>query len=152
MPASRRFPGARDDRGERATGRYAPDDSYEYDDSVDEEILAGDDAEDDEVEPPHGRRAARVRPSRRLTAVTAGRAGLRHIGELTGKDVEGVTLVQPSGDGWTVEVEVVEDHRVPSSGDTLGIYAADLDSEGDLVSYRRVRSFKRAKGDTGGVY
>ncbi|MFC7388429.1 gas vesicle protein GvpO [Sphaerisporangium rhizosphaerae] len=101
------------------------------------------------------RRAGTVsgpRTSRRLTAATAGRAGLDYMAELTGKDVEGVTLVKPAGDGWTVEVEVVEDHRIPSSGDTLAIYAIDLDSEGDLVSYRRVRSYKRAKGDTGGVY
>ncbi|MEU9889163.1 hypothetical protein [Sphaerisporangium sp. NPDC051011] len=29
-----------------------------------------------------------------------------------------MTLVRPAGDGWTVEVELVEDHRIPSSGDT----------------------------------
>jgi hypothetical protein len=141
VPASRRV------RGERATGGYVPDDSHEYDaagdDAVDEDFL------DEDEEPP--RRPARARPSRRLTAVTAGRAGLRYITELTGREVEGVTMVKPAGDGWTVEVEVVEDHRVPSSGDTLAIYAVELDSEGDLVSYRRVRSYKRAKGDTGGV-
>lgn len=144
MPVSR---GSHGERGGRVAGGYARGDSYEYDDAVDEQTPA----EDDELRPPPGRRAGRVRPSRRLTAATAGQAGLRYISELTGKDVEGVTLVQPAGDGWTVEVEVVEDHRVPSSGDTLGIYAVDLDSEGDLVSYRRARSFKRAKGDTGGV-
>jgi hypothetical protein len=141
VPASRRV------RAERVGRRYAPDDFHENDtagdDAVDEDFL------DEEEEP--ACRPARARSSRRLTAVTAGRAGLRYITELTGKGVEGVTMVKPAGDGWTVEVEVVEDHRVPSSGDTLAIYAVDLDSEGDLVSYRRVRSYKRARGDTGGV-
>ncbi len=140
MPASRR------PRGERIAGR--PGDPYEYDragdDAVEEEFL------DEEPKPEPGRRRART--SRRLTAATAGRAGLDYMTDLTGKDIEGVTLVKPAGDGWSVEVEVVEDHRIPSSGDTLAIYAIDLDSEGDLVSYRRVRSYKRAKGDTGGVY
>lgn len=143
MPASRRA------RGERGGG-YAPEDSYEYDvagEPADEEPLD----EDDMGRRPPGR-AARERPSRRLSAATAGRAALRYITELTGKDVEGVTMVTPSGEGWTVEVELVEDRRIPSSGDTLAIYSVELDSEGDLVSYRRVRSFKRTKGDTGGVY
>jgi Gas vesicle synthesis protein GvpO len=142
VPASRR------DRGERVAG-YRPGD-YEYDRTGDDDAMEDEPLdEDEELERPPGRRAARERS--RLTASTAGRAGLRYMTELTGKDVEGVTLVQPAGDGWTVEVEVVEDHRIPSSGDTLAVYAVDLDSEGDLVSYRRVRSFKRAKGDTGGV-
>ncbi|WP_214410929.1 gas vesicle protein GvpO [Sphaerisporangium fuscum] len=140
MPASR---GA---RGERGPGRYAPDDYYERTGRADD--WPGEEEEDVE----RGRRRGRERPARRLTALTAGQAGARYIAELTGKDVEGVTMVKPAGDGWTVEVEVVEDHRVPSSGDTLGVYALDLDSEGDLVSYRRARSFRRAKGDTGGVY
>ncbi|MFC4532635.1 gas vesicle protein [Sphaerisporangium dianthi] len=152
MPASHR---PRDRR------TVADDDRYEYgapgEDAVDplDPVDSMDDygvPETDETEPEARRPAGRARTSRRLTASTAGRAALDYMAELTGKGVEGVTLVKPAGDGWTVEVEVVEDHRIPSSGDTLGIYAIDLDSEGDLVSYRRVRSYKRAKGDTGGAY
>ncbi|MFB9249351.1 gas vesicle protein [Sphaerisporangium melleum] len=165
MPASHR------PRGEPSTGGdrpdYAEDDRYGYrSDRL---------GYDEDERPGRGERrrrggpsggdtpdavsggAGRERPvrspaSRRLTAITAGRAGLACMAELTGKDIEGVTLVKPAGDGWAVEVEVVEDHRIPSSGDTLAIYAIDLDSEGDLVAYRRVRSFKRASGDAGGVY
>lgn len=110
---------------------------------------------------PRGPDEGHVRPPTRgagpgghrpLSAATAGRAGARYIADLTGKISEGVTLVKPSGDGWTVEVEVVEDRRIPSSGDTLAIYAVDLDADGELLSYRRVRSYKRARGDTGGGY
>ncbi|RCG29847.1 gas vesicle protein [Sphaerisporangium album] len=136
-------------RGERAAGGHAREDSYE-DDSYDHDENTADDRETLRTRRERAREAGGG--PRRLTAATAGRVALRHIADLTGKDVEGVTLVKPAGDGWTVEVEVVEDHRIPSSGDTLGIYAADLDSEGDLVSYRRVRTYKRARGDTGGVY
>lgn len=92
----------------------------------------------------------RSRPSRgssSLSAADAAAAGLRQITELTGKDPEGVTGVEPSDDGWVVGVEVVEDRRVPSSADILATYQAEIDPEGDLASYRRVRRYSRSKGD-----
>ncbi|MDH2430161.1 gas vesicle protein GvpO [Sphaerisporangium sp. TRM90804] len=164
MPASRRPRDPDAPRvygaGRRARAGAPLDADVEAYDSG-EEVLdeAGDLAEEEYEDDDLAGEEPERRPGRRdgggagrLTAATAGRAGLGYMTELTGKDVEGVTLVKPSGDGWAVEVEVVEDHRVPSSGDTLAVYAVDLDSRGDLVSYRRVRSYKRAKGDTGGAY
>jgi hypothetical protein len=82
-----------------------------------------------------------------LSAARAARAGLRQIAELTGKKPEGVTGVKPADDGWLVGVEVVEDRRIPSSSDILAIYEADVDSEGELASYRRVRRYPRGRGD-----
>jgi hypothetical protein len=35
------------------------------------------------------------------------------IAQLTGKKPLGATSVMPTDDGWTVEVEVVEDRRIP---------------------------------------
>lgn len=92
---------------------------------------------------------SRSRPSRvsGLSAADAAAAGLRQIIELTGKDSEGVTGVERGDDGWLVGVEVVEDRRVPSSADILATYEAEIDSEGDLTSYRRVRRYSRSKGD-----
>ena len=89
------------------------------------------------------------RPSRTLTAGAAGTSGLRHIAELTGREMEGITLVKPEGDGWLVHVEVVEDRRIPSSGDVLALYETELDAEGGLLSYRRLRRYRRGSGDTG---
>ena len=91
----------------------------------------------------------RSRPSRAssMTAAAAAAAGLRQITELTGKDPEGVTGVEPSDDGWVVGVEVVEDRRVPSSADILATYQAEIAPGGDLASYRRVRRYSRSKGD-----
>ena len=40
---------------------------------------------------------------------------LRVITELTGKKPLGATSVMPTDEGWTVEVEVVEDRRLPQS-------------------------------------
>ena len=82
-----------------------------------------------------------------LSAARAARAGLRQIAELTGKKPEGVTGVEPAEDGWLVGVEVVEDRRIPSSSDILAIYEADVDSEGELESYRRVRRYSRGRGE-----
>jgi hypothetical protein len=87
---------------------------------------------------------------RRLSAAEAGREGLQQITELTGKDPESVTGVERSEDGWLVTVEVVEDRRIPSSTDILSTYEAEIDNDGELLSYRRLRRYSRGRGDDGG--
>lgn len=86
---------------------------------------------------------------RRLSAAKAGRLALRQIAELTGKSAEGVSGVRPSDDGWTVTVEVVEDRRIPSSTDVLASFETELDADGELMSYQRVRRYTRGRGDDG---
>lgn len=86
----------------------------------------------------------------RLNAAKAGGAALRQITELTGKEPEGVTGVDRGEDGWVVAVEVVEDRRVPSSSDILAIYEIELDMDGELMSYRRVKRYPRGRGDDEG--
>jgi hypothetical protein len=78
------------------------------------------------------------------------RVGAEQIAELTGKPPETVTQIQPNGDSWTIGVEVVEDRRIPSSTDLMGLYEIDLDRSGDLLSYRRVKRYSRGRGDDGG--
>jgi hypothetical protein len=58
--------------------------------------------------------------------------------------------VEPTQDGWLVTVDVVEDHRIPSSTDILASYEIELGPDGELVSYRRVRRYSRGRGDNGG--
>ncbi|MFG1950535.1 gas vesicle protein [Micromonospora sp. NPDC048830] len=84
-----------------------------------------------------------------LSAVEAAREGLRMIAGLTGRDVQGTTSLEATSDGWRVGVEVVEDHRVPASTDLLGLYEVDLDVDGELLGYRRVRRYQRGKGEVG---
>jgi len=86
---------------------------------------------------------------RRLSAAEAGREGLEQITALTGKDPESVTGVEPSEDGWLVTVEVIEDRRIPSSTDILSMYEAEIDNDGELLSYRRLRRYSRGRGDNG---
>ena len=85
----------------------------------------------------------------RLSAAGAGRSGLKQMVELTGKEPEGVSGVEPSEDGWIVTVDVVEDRRIPSTSDVLATYEAELDEDGELISYRRVRRYARGRGDDG---
>ncbi|MDP9846710.1 gas vesicle protein GvpO [Streptosporangium lutulentum] len=134
MPAKRRS------TDERASGANVSDDLYE---EIDDEPFDEDEYEDeDEDETPRKKR------SRALSAMSAGEVGQRHIAALTGRTSEGVTQVQPAEDGWLVQVEVVEDRRVPSSGDILALYEAEMDMEGDLLSYRRLRRYRRGRGDS----
>jgi len=84
-----------------------------------------------------------------LSAAEAGREGLRQVTELTGKDPEGVSGVQRSQDGWLVTVDVVEDRRIPSSTDILSTYETEIDDDGELLSYRRVRRYSRGLTDNG---
>jgi hypothetical protein len=85
-----------------------------------------------------------------ITAAQAGRAGLRQVAELTGKDAEGVIGIEPTEDGWLVTVEVVEDRHIPSSTDLLATYKIETDLDGELISYRRDRRYSRGHGTTGG--
>jgi Gas vesicle synthesis protein GvpO len=97
----------------------------------------------------HGEESAPDR--QRLLAVEAGQVGLQQINELTGKDPEGVSGVEPlDDDGWRVTVEVLEDRRIPSSTDLLATYQVELDPDGELLAYRRVRRYARGRGDSDG--
>jgi hypothetical protein len=78
------------------------------------------------------------------------RAVLHDVAELTGKPPSGVTaLERDEDDGWLVEVEVVEDRRIPSSSDVMATYRAEVTADGDLTALRRTRRYARGRGDEG---
>jgi Gas vesicle synthesis protein GvpO len=86
-----------------------------------------------------------------MTATEAAKLGIRQIAELTGKPTEGIAWVERSADnGWAVGVEVVEDRRIPSAADILAVYETEMDTGGEMLSYRRVRRYSRGRGDEGG--
>jgi hypothetical protein len=131
-----------------------PEDELADDEPEDE---LADEPEDEDAEEDSGqasgndrrgtRRRSRSGRSDGLTAAKAGQAALSQIAELTGKEPEGVTGIESADDGWVVGVEVVEDRRIPSSTDILATYETELDMDGELVSYRRVRRYPRGRGD-----
>ncbi|WP_037577106.1 gas vesicle protein GvpO [Phaeacidiphilus oryzae] len=81
----------------------------------------------------------------RIQAAKAVRAALEQLGVLLGREPEGVSALAPQDSGWTVEVEVVELYRVPDSTSVLATYTVDLDGDGELLGYRRVRRYTRGQ-------
>lgn len=71
------------------------------------------------------------------------------VGELISSNPVGVTSVEPVEDGWLVEVEVLEERRIPSSADMLALYEVELDLDGSLLAYRRTKRYARGRADMG---
>lgn len=82
-----------------------------------------------------------------VTATTAAEFALEHIERLTSRPILGVTAIHPLDDGWLVEVEVVEERRVPSTTDILGLYEVEEDLQGGLLAYRRTRRYTRGSAE-----
>jgi Gas vesicle synthesis protein GvpO len=164
-----REPGsAGDDEYAPAGDELEPPEEYKDEDEWDDlEPAAGDgdrpagdgyEAEEDEPEPARanrpvargsrdtrGRRAPRGGPVR--TARQAVEAALRQVMGLSGKQAESITDVERREDGWMIGIEVVEDHRIPSSADILASYEATVDQDGELIAYRRLSRYIRGRSD-----
>ncbi|MEU5758267.1 gas vesicle protein GvpO [Nocardia sp. NPDC047648] len=84
-----------------------------------------------------------------LTTAQAVAVAVELFVELTSKQVQGVTSLEPTEDGWQVEIEVLEDRRIPSSADILALYEVEVDLDGNLVAYRRTRRYARGSTDIG---
>jgi gas vesicle protein GvpO len=69
------------------------------------------------------------------------------LSELTGMTAETVSSFEQTEDGWVLEIEVLELVRVPDTMSLLAGYQVDLDSEGQLTGYRRVRRYERGRSD-----
>ncbi|MBF6184098.1 MULTISPECIES: gas vesicle protein GvpO [Nocardia] len=84
-----------------------------------------------------------------LGAGQAGTVATRQLAELISKPIEAATSSEPTEAGWLVEVEVLEDRRIPPSADMLALYEVELDLDGNLLAYRRVRRYSRGSTDIG---
>lgn len=62
---------------------------------------------------------------------------------LTGLCANTVSGLCKDEKGWHVILDMIELTRIPASSDVLATYDVILDSEGNLVSYRRTRRFYR---------
>jgi hypothetical protein len=101
---------------------------------------------------PAGKRAprkasARTEAPRRRESAGRGsrmaRAAREAVLDLTGKSAEAVTGLERTEDGWTVEVDVLELERIPSTTDVLATYRVTLDDDGELQGCRRVHRYLR---------
>ena len=96
---------------------------------------------------------ARAQPSRkpsRASAREAAELARQYIEEMTERQAVQMTSLSPTEDGWLVEVEVIEDRRIPSSSDILALYEVELDATGELLAYRRLRRYLRGQTGNGG--
>jgi hypothetical protein len=95
--------------------------------------------------------APRAEPKRRKSGTAIAAEAARQLLEVTGREVEGVTALERSDDGWMVQVEVIEVRRIPDTTDVLGLYEVEVDSDGVLLGYRRQQRYVRGTpGDGGG--
>ncbi|MCG7202556.1 gas vesicle protein [Streptomyces arenae] len=67
--------------------------------------------------------------------------------ELTGMVAESVSSFEQTEDGWALEVEVLELQRVPDTMSLMASYQVELDPQGQLTGYRRVRRYERGRAD-----
>jgi Gas vesicle synthesis protein GvpO len=81
------------------------------------------------------------------SAVTRVRKTREQFQELTGYEAMSVSGLAKVGNGWTVEVDVVELRRVPDTASLLATYRVTTDATGDVVGYERVRRFHRGQAD-----
>ena len=87
--------------------------------------------------------APRAEAPKRKGAQQLAAEASRQLLELTGKEPEGITGLRRSDDGWVVQVEVLELSRVPNTTDVLATYEVEVDSDGELLEYRRVHRYVR---------
>lgn len=86
----------------------------------------------------------------RLSGGQLAQRARKELAAITGLEAESVTSLERHDDGtWKVTVEMLELSRVPETDDVLGAYETELDENGELLGYRRVRRYARSQaGDT----
>ncbi|NGO77306.1 gas vesicle protein [Streptomyces sp. YC504] len=75
------------------------------------------------------------------------REAMLQLAELTGMQAESASAFERTEDGWRLEIEVLELTRVPDTMSLLASYAVDLDPQGELTGYRRIRRYERGRAD-----
>ncbi|MEU0039039.1 MULTISPECIES: gas vesicle protein [unclassified Streptomyces] len=77
----------------------------------------------------------------------AAQAACRSLEGLIGHPTEGVSAVKRVDDGWCVVVDVLELPRIPDTTSLLASYEVQLDQDGELLEYCRVRRYRRGSAD-----
>ncbi|MEV5147894.1 gas vesicle protein [Streptomyces sp. NPDC052727] len=85
--------------------------------------------------------------ARRPTPMEVLRQARSQLAELTGLVPETVSSFEQTEDGWSLEVEVMEIARVPDTMSLMASYLVELDPDGELTGYRRVRRYERGRAD-----
>jgi hypothetical protein len=79
-------------------------------------------------------------------SVHVAKVAMHAVAELVGCPAEGVTSVRGGGDeNWVIGVEVLEVERVPETSDVLASYHVEVDTNGEIVGFERMRRYERAQ-------
>jgi hypothetical protein len=89
------------------------------------------------------KRAPSTEAPRRKSGTAIAAEAAQQLLEVTGREVEGITALEKSDDGWRVQVEVLEVRRIPDTTDILALYDLEVGSDGELNGYRRVERYVR---------
>lgn len=87
------------------------------------------------------------RPPRKARLTDISRQAIQDFAELSGLTPESITGAKPTDDGWSLLVDVAELERVPATSTVMATYRVDVDREGHVVSYERLRRFSRNATD-----
>ncbi len=58
---------------------------------------------------------------------------------LIGLEISSTVRAVREDEGWRVAVEVIEKHSIPDGMDILAIYESKLDSDGNLLEFKRIK-------------
>ena len=72
---------------------------------------------------------------------------LAQFAELSGQVPDRVSGIRPADSGWSILVDVVDLERVPATTSVMSTYRVDVDAQGDLTGYERIRRFTRSSVD-----
>lgn len=61
----------------------------------------------------------------------------KKLSSILGKKIYGISAMTPESEGWSVEIEAVEEEHLASAYDIIGVYEAHFDKEGDLLKWNR---------------
>ena len=101
----------------------------------------------DERRPDLGRRPSQTARGGGGTLIGVIHSALGQFAELTGQEPERVSGMRAAEDGWSLLADVVELERIPSTTSVLATYRVDVDEEGNLRGYERLRRFVRGATD-----
>ncbi|WP_017605272.1 gas vesicle protein GvpO [Nocardiopsis alkaliphila] len=89
----------------------------------------------------------RSRTSKRPSHTDLLRKTRQQLEELIGIEIESVSGMEQTEDGWSLTLEALELRRVPDTMSLLATYVADTDRNGSLTSYHRVNRYARGRPD-----
>ncbi|MEU6733562.1 gas vesicle protein [Streptomyces physcomitrii] len=83
----------------------------------------------------------------RIGLPAAMRRAAAQLTELLQRESGEVSAVKATDEGWSAQVEVVEIEKVPDTMTVMASYRVELDGQGELLAYERVKRYARGQID-----